>query len=200
MKIHQSTAHLLILLSALAQTREAAADSQTPSEGTDAGAVHTTPTAISSFSVDGLSLDAPYRQMHEALLAGGYQYTGRAPDAVEQMENSPRAQARFNTRTGESRAVYITAESGQIQMIRYEFDSQTFDPSHAIARAHAHLGEALSPCSQTVVEYQACVWEDAPGTKETGRVRLEIRKTSGRTPGFKVKYRIDRSMAQAPAG
>lgn len=72
--------------------------------------------------------------------------------------------------------------------------SPSFDPAVAINNALNHLGEPVNTCSQTVVEYQACVWEDVPGDKRTGRVRIELRKTSGRTPSFKVKYRMDRSL------
>lgn len=172
-------------------------------EGSDkaaSGATHTSQKAISTFSVDGLSLDAPYREIHAALLADGYTYTGRARNAVEEMENSPKGNARFNKLASESRSVHISAGNGQIHMIRYEFDSPSFDPAAAIEHARGHLGEPLKPCGQAIVEYQVCIWEDAAGNRQTGRVRLEIRKTSGRSPSFKVKYRMDRSKVRAAAG
>ena len=190
MKINWPTVCLLALMSPALANAEVLDSSESSATGTSPG-------AISTFTVDGLSLDTPYRDIHEALLASGYMYTGRAPNPVEEVANSPKSGARFNKLTGESRDVNIATRNGQIHMIRYEFDSPSFDPGVAIEHAHKHLGEALEPCEQAVVEYQVCIWEDAPGNKQTGRVRLEIRKTTGRTPGFKVKYRIDRSTVQA---
>ena len=182
MRINRPTMFLLVLLLPVL--------GNTPS-ASNVGTTYTSLEAISAFTVDGLSLDTPYRKMHEALIAKGYTI-GSAKRSVEKIESSPRASTRFRRKSNggfDSRVIDISLANGQVWYIQYNVHSRSFNVSAATADVKKQLGEPTGPCELSTLD-KNCRWQNAPDNEYTGYVHYTSREVGSNVS--KVHFRISR--------
>jgi len=163
------------------------------SASSSASAGHTSLEAISAFTVDGLSLDTPYREMHEALIADGHTIIS-AIKSLEQIEASPRSNTRFDKRSndGSRWTIDISLANGHVWRIQYNLTyPSSFNVPAAVADAKKQLGEPTGPCELSGLK-KNCRWQNAPDDEYTGGVNYASRELESSNAVHSVHYRIYR--------